>query len=422
MFFCYANSEETGDDQLLEILLKNGTITKDQYDNLKKKSEEKLKEDTEDFDFRISSKGGIEIEKNDGSFSCKFGGRILLDASFYDEDKNALGDGTEIRQARFDTEGTLFTDWEYSLALEFGNAEIDIKDAIIAYKGFAPLSIKAGHFKTPFSLEQMNSRKFLTFTERALPNEFAPDRKIGVGANIYGDIWTAEAAFLGEFFSDDPDDEADEGWTAASRFTLSPIHSDNTIVHIGTSGLYQIPDDDKEVKFDAKPETHIMSVKYVNTGKIKNIENLFKYGFEAAFLYGPFSVQGEYIGCYLNRDDNEEDLDFTGWYIFSSYFLTGESRNYKFKKGAFGRVKPVHKFGAIELALRYSTIDLNDEPNITGGEEKNVTLGLNWYINPNIRLITNYIFVDNDKYANDSGDVLEEDDINIFQVRFQVEF
>ena len=101
--------------------------------------------------------------------------------------------------------------------------------------------------------------------------------------------------------------------------------------------------------------------------------------------------------------------------------MTGESRSYKVKKGAFGKVKPRGKYGAVELAVRYSMLDLTDEP-VTGGEESNLTIGVNWYINPNIRLMANYVRVDNDKNADDDGNVAGGDDPQIFQLRMQIHF
>ena len=114
-----------------------------------------------------------------------------------------------------------------------------------------------------------------------------------------------------------------------------------------------------------------------------------------------------------------EPLDFEGAYIYASWFITGESRNYKAKSGKFTRTKPLNAvydggIGAWEVAARFSTLDLNDQE-IKGGEEDNVTLGVNWYLNPQVRFMANYIIVDSEK-----EDV--DDDPNIFQLRAQIDF
>ncbi len=109
--------------------------------------------------------------------------------------------------------------------------------------------------------------------------------------------------------------------------------------------------------------------------------------------------------------------DFDGYYIQGSYFLTGENRKYKTSSGAFDRVKPRENYsqkggcGAWEVAARYSKIDLNDN-NVTGGELEDVTLGLNWYLNPNTRIMWNYIRADLDRTG----------DSNLFTMRLQVDF
>ncbi len=107
-----------------------------------------------------------------------------------------------------------------------------------------------------------------------------------------------------------------------------------------------------------------------------------------------------------NRDANNWQAN--GVYVQASYFLTGESRNYKTSVGSFGRVTPNNSFdpasghwGAFEVAGRYSWLDLQDEGN-NGGEEQNVTLGLNWYLYSNLRLTANYVYAD----VKDTGDFL----------------
>ncbi|MCP5112033.1 MAG: porin, partial [bacterium] len=163
-----------------------------------------------------------------------------------------------------------------------------------------------------------------------------------------------------EAVGDVPADEGNEGWGVTGRLTYAPIRFDTRTLHLGAAASYREPDDEKTVKFNTRPESHITDVKYVDTGKIKVVDTLNRYGLEAAAVFGPFSVQGEYIRTDVNLESGSEDLDFNGWYAYASWFITGESRPYKARKAAFGRVKPRSKQGAWELAARYSTIDLND--------------------------------------------------------------
>ena len=59
-------------------------------------------------------------------------------------------------------------------------------------------------------------------------------------------------------------------------------------------------------------------------------------------------------------------------------------------------------------------MDLNDA-GITGGEIDNITAGLNWYLNPNTRMMFNYVFSQVDRTTFDG-------DTHIFMTRLQVDF
>ncbi len=73
------------------------------------------------------------------------------------------------------------------------------------------------------------------------------------------------------------------------------------------------------------------------------------------------------------------------------------------------------------MALRYSNINLNDA-DIHGGEEHDITLGVNWYIHQQLRLMFNYIYVVTDSNANDNGGVIGNDRPHIIQMRLQANF
>lgn len=143
-------------------------------------------------------------------------------------------------------------------------------------------------------------------------------------------------------------------------------------------------------------------------------------GLEGAWVSGPFSLQGEWMQAKIERDEGTEPT-FEGWYLQVSWFLTGESRRYKQRSAKFGRIRPLSDHGAVEVAARFSSLDLNDGE-IEGGSSDNITLGINWYINRQIRLMANAIIVDNDSYADADGDVEGEDTPSILQLRAQVDF
>ncbi|HMB70307.1 MAG TPA: porin, partial [bacterium] len=113
---------------------------------------------------------------------------------------------------------------------------------------------------------------------------------------------------------------------------------------------------------------------------------------------GTVSFQGEFLSASTAALD-DSDPTFTGWYAFGSWFLTGEHRPYKQSSGTFDRPEPASNFdgeggvGAWELAVRMSRIDL-DDGDIAGGRLDDVTVGLNWYLNPNFRWMANYVLAD----------------------------
>jgi phosphate-selective porin OprO and OprP len=74
--------------------------------------------------------------------------------------------------------------------------------------------------------------------------------------------------------------------------------------------------------------------------------------------------------------------------VSGSWVLTGESRGYK--AGSITGVTPAHDWGALEVAVRYATLDLDDGA-VMGGREHDWTVGVNWYLSTHFKLQANYI-------------------------------
>jgi phosphate-selective porin OprO/OprP len=196
------------------------------------------------------------------------------------------------------------------------------------------------------------------------------------------------------------------------------------LLHTGLGYSHKFRDKDSSsarLRYRARPETHITDMRLANTGRFF-AEGADMINPEAALVWGSLSFQGEYFWVKTDAP-TVMDPEFSGYYLFGSFFPTGESRPYDQKGGTFGRVKPKNNFhfgepgwGAFELALRYSDLDLTDQL-IAGGEQKNVTVGLNWYLNPSVRFMFNYVKADLEDRAS-----VPKGDANIIQARFQVDF
>ena len=67
--------------------------------------------------------------------------------------------------------------------------------------------------------------------------------------------------------------------------------------------------------------------------------------------------------------------------------------------------------GAWEIAARFSSIDLTDGM-VSGGEQDNITLALNWYPNPATRWMLNFVRADVDNLG----------EVDFILTRWQVDF
>jgi phosphate-selective porin OprO/OprP len=180
------------------------------------------------------------------------------------------------------------------------------------------------------------------------------------------------------------------------------------------------------------------STRMVDTGVIAASDQVI-VGSEFLWIMGPLSLQAEYG---LNRVNNAmgfapsglkftpsttspQDYVFHGGYVQLAYTLTGENRSYDRKLGTldryyFGQKGPYSNawlvqdaegnissgIGAWEIAGRFSHIDLNDGSGankIQGGVMDGLSLGLNWYLNNNMTIMTDVVY--NHRYDLPAGSI-----------------
>lgn len=430
------------DQELLDMLLKNGAITQEQHDTLMKK-ETISKQDVNNIKVKLGSKG-LQVETADKEFKFTLGGRIQADATWATNNNQLAkggtpvraNDGTEIRRARMAFKGVMWHDWKYVIEADFADNHLAVKDMYVTWTGLDHFEFTAGNQKQPISMELQESSNDIMFTERSLVNSLTGstfDRAIGFNVKAKDKDWSAQIGVYGDTITPNKtsSDLAGEGWSVASRATWAPINADGRLVHLGTYGGYRAVNGkseilDKTLRFRYET-THMSNLYLTDTGKITDVDSTTMAGAELAGMYGPFSAQFEYANAWVSRADME-NLSFSAWYIQAAWTITGESRSYKGSDGEFKRLRPERNFslrdggwGAWELAARYDQNDLNSN-DIVGGREDAFTVALNWYVNQNVRFMADYrtaLNVSHSPVAEDGGD---PDGVGAFTLRTQLAF
>lgn len=372
---------------------------------------------------RAFYKEGLKFETADKAFRLQIGGRTMFDMNFLDADgelKDAFGSDEfenmyEFRRVRLFAEGDVYESIFYKSQFDFAGEGVEFKDVFLGVD-LGPLSVRVGNQYEPFGLEEQTSSKYITFMERSYV--FAPSRHPGImvyGNALDGQLYWGAGWFVGE--------SASEGvieTNITGRVAWAPWleNKGEHLVHLGAAVSFRNPDSD-EVRFRARPEVHT-TTRLIDTHALM-VDDYTLLGLEGAFVYGPFSAQGELGWADVSSKDGGDDPSFFSWYFYVSWFLTGEHRAYK--NGLFARVKPNSNFldgnggtGAFEVAARVSGTDLKDG-GVDGGEMTEFTFGVNWYLNPNTRVMFNYLLAD---VKNDPENV--DASLSAFMFRFQIDF
>jgi phosphate-selective porin OprO/OprP len=357
------------------------------------------------------------------------GAKMLWDYAYYNgvhHQTNKSGSDNEIRLVRLYLINKFDEHWEGMLQTQIseheGSTKTVWKEAFLKYNGLGPFDLTFGKHKEPFGLQMLVNAERVLFLERAMiSSSFAPERSLGLTMSTYPGgkssvelgIYSQSSSGNSSFSKGGPEKDNPEKDTYAvtGRFTLAPLQTENSLIHLGLAGSYRdFGGNDYQVKDRA--EIHLAQ-QIVTSGKTV-ADNLILLGAEAAAEFGPFSFQSEYMQLSVKANEGYVDSDYDGYYVQLGYLLTGGSRAYK--KGRFGAVTPSSKIGAWQLMARYSV--LNAEDHDEGVNVENIVLGLNWFANKSVRISTNYIMTE----LNGADANPEDDEGDAFLFRFQYVF
>lgn len=364
--------------------------------------------------------GFLVLESADQSYRFWFDIRVQVDAAAFAGSTPApIGNGVALRRLRLATKSQITPHWYGELDLNFADAAVEIEDAYMQYSN-KDFSVKIGNSKEVFSMETNTTSRYLTFIERPIVTKaLTPSRRLGVA--LAKDLPLGFRGFGGIHFQDIGESDAvvarqdnneltgrDEGYSLTGKLIYRPkFNSETGALHLAAAGSYRTPKLDDQVgtvRFSTRTVSYINRKKYLDTDRIKNVDHQTLSGLEGAAFYKNMRLQGEYNTTTVNRLGTLSAATFTGGYVMASALLFGGRYNYDEENGEFTAPKRGRSWGDLELAARFEYLDLNDSKvGIMGGAGQATVIGMNWWVNNNVKFMVNYGIVDHDRYATGRG-------------------
>jgi len=386
-------------------------------------------------------KNGLKLDSVDGAFKLSIFGRIQDDYTAWDNDddnQNALGktnSSAEFRRARIGLSGTIYKNVEYKAEWDFAdqaNGSAAYTDVFMQLNnlGGLPMNIRVGHFDEPMGLDHLTSSKYTTFTERSFLETYVPARNNGI--MLFGGLLDNRMAwFVGGFKDTDPYGNrvtpARPGEHAVTaRLTGRPYLSEDglTWIHIGASVSRRNPNAET-IQLRTRPEVHV-GPRFVDTGVLTGIDRNNMIGLEAAANVKSLHAQAEVLQSDLTGAGTQQDFTSEAASVQVGYFLTGDNRKYDVPMARWDRLNVKKNYGADgwgawEVAVRWSHIDLNDG-DIRGGKMTDLTFGINWYLNPNTKVMLDWVHFDPTRQVTTAGTTYDLTSSDAFVMSFRIDF
>ncbi len=422
--------------------------------------------------FDLKWNHGLEATTKNKDFRVHVGGRTQYDFTAFDAGQavqygaggvGSLQDSINPRRARLRIDGTFWEVVDFVAEYDFVNdiASPVTFDRVVPFPAVTEAHVtltklpmlgnfRIGNFKDPISFEHLSSSRWLNFLERSpgfdafygrFSNGFVP------GAMIFNCNESERVTWWTGIFKNNTNPagfgvgDGELAWT--SRVTGLPIWDaeGRYLVHLGGSYSYRDPDNGV-VRFASRGNVRSgppspLNPLYADTGLISASRQQILNA-ELFSVWGPLTLQSEYSASFLDNafhpapppaGPDRGAVFFQQTYVEALWFLTGEHRGYQKKLGQPDRVIPNENFwlvrgprgalsgrGAWQVGARYSFLDLRDA-GIDGGVLHGATAGLNWFLNPNMKLQWNYDFT----FRNAPGNT-SDGSIHGFGMRMAMDF
>jgi phosphate-selective porin OprO/OprP len=337
--------------------------------------------------------------------------------------------GFLIRQARPIIEGTLSNFIDFRLMPDFAGGKAIIQDAYITARFKPWFAVTAGKFKSPVGLERLQGDTDTRFTERALPDKLIPNRDLGV--QISGDLLRGIVTYQAAWLNGAPDGGSVDGNTSpdtdnndqkdlAARLFALPFRDSQLFLLRGLGiGVGASFSDQKGTVDGTGAAVQSLLPSYRTNGQQTFLSyrggttptlawgKRTRVSPQAYYYYGPFGALAEYVT--LKQDvrrvngatTRQDSLEHSAWQLGVQWNVTGEDEGYRAPAPKRPYVVGGPGWGLLELTARIAELKV-DANAFTGGANSYVnpvgsaskakawTLGVNWGLTQNFKVIADY--------------------------------
>lgn len=368
------------------------------------------------------------IQSADGANSVRLRGVLHIDGRHFEGDGSPATSNTWLlRRVRPMVEGTFGNIYDFRFTPDFGGGKTVIQDAYVTARFKPWAQVTVGKFKQQVGLERIQSANDTRFVERAFPTSLVPNRDLGVqlGGDVAGGLLNYSVSYtngVSDGSSSDsnasPDIENDAKGDVAARVFFQPfLNSEHFALRglgFGVAGTYVDSTGSASSTLLPSYRTPGQATFFSyrgNTGTGNNAtfasgERL-RYSPQFYYYASSFGLMGEYavvsqdvtrVNGAVTRSDS---LDNKAWQLQFTWLLTGEEETFRgvtpgtnFEPG-----KPGH--GAWELVARVHELSIDRDAFAAGADSfanpasaarraRAAAIGINWYLNPNVKWSVDY--------------------------------
>ena len=363
---------------------------------------------------------GTEMQAQEDELKVKFRSRALFDATISDYGKKDAQGYYRLEDFRVGFKAT-YGQYELKADIGLGGGKVAIKDLLVNYH-FKHGVLTLGNGYEPFSMDMLISTADLRFHQSAASVlAFTGSRKLGATYH-YSDkhLYLATGIYTNNDINKLGGENHKNSFVSTSRAIVRTIKpAEHRLFHFGGAFSFRT----RQVNTDTPPVGSISSVGITSMfpaslleAEIPDMGTEVKGLVELLYTTPRFMLQSEYFFDRMNRTSDQKAYRAHGGYIQGGFLLKGKGFGYDALYGVPERpVTPQ----AIELAVRFNYTDMNDSRSgILGGEEKDLSVGFNFYLNRylGIKLNGSYVWVG--KHCNE----FYQKDFFLAQLRLQYIF